>query len=220
MELDDLKALSREQSTRLEASVHLNTALMHQTNLGSADTSLHRLARSLWVETTALLAILIALGSFAADHFTQTRLLIPTIALDAYVLALLIANVRQLVALNGLNFDEPVVAIQLRLSRLRLLRVSTIMWMLLFGPLMWVPLIIVTFAVFGGDLYRFAAPPYLGANILLGLAVIALARWLSRRYGDRVNSSRTIRFVADAFAGRHLRAALDVVDNIERFETA
>ncbi|HEY6327454.1 MAG TPA: hypothetical protein VIW73_13200 [Candidatus Cybelea sp.] len=195
MEIQELKTLMEQSERRLAP--------------------LQRLKRGIVAELALNLVGLILIGSFAADHAREPRFLIPAVALGAYAVGLLIAGVRQIVAVAGVDYDEPVVTIQKRLEALRLLRVRTTLAVLLFAPLMWVPLLIVALrGFFGVDAYAIN-PAWLGANVLFGLAVIPAAVFLARRYGERLGWMRGL---TDAVAGRSLAGALDSLDSVRRFE--
>lgn len=219
MELDELKQLWRESNQKLEASMRLNTHLLQQANLGKTGDSLKRLARGLWFELGVNLVAVILLGSFAGDHVRESRFLIPAAALAVYAIALLVAGLAQLVDISGVDYDEPVVAIQKRLEQLRLRRIRATLWTLLFAPLMWVPLLIVVLqGLFGVDVYAAAGPGWLVANALFGLAVIPLSILIARRYASALERFSLTRALADAIAGRSLSAALASLDAIVRFE--
>ncbi|MGC9991275.1 MAG: hypothetical protein ABSD52_02595 [Candidatus Cybelea sp.] len=218
MELEELKALWKQNNRKLEASTRLNALLFAQWNLRKADTSLKRFARGITFELIVNLIGIGALGWFAADHAGEPKFFIPAAILDLYAIALVIAGARQLFELRSLDYDEPVVAIQSRLQRLRLARIRATMCTLLFAPLMWVPLLIVASRwLFGIDIYAAASPAWLAANAILGLAVIPLAIALAKTYGSRLERGTPMRFLADEIAGRSLTAALDDLAAIRRF---
>lgn len=219
MDIEELKELWGESNRRLEASTRLNTQLLAHANLDKAGTSLNRLARGIWFEVLLNFVALIALGAFAADHLREPRFFAPALALGAYALALLAAGVRQIVAIERIDYDAPVVAIQAQLERLRLARVRASIWTLLFAPLMWVPLLIVAArGLFGVDVYSAAAPGWLIANALFGLAVIPLAIAIARRFGGTIEGSAVVQRLAGTISGRNLTAALEAVDALRRFE--
>ncbi len=218
MELEELKALWNQSNRKLEASTRLNRLLLSQWNLRKTGTSLKRLARGIASELIVNLAGIFLLGWFAAGHAGEPTFFIPATMLDIYAIALVIAGARQLFALRSLDYDEPVVAIQSRLQRLRLARIRATMWMLLFAPLMWVPLLIVASRwLFGIDLYAVASPAWLAANAIFGLAVIPLAIAIAKTYGSKLERATPMRLVADEIAGRSLAAALDDLAAIRRF---
>jgi hypothetical protein len=218
MELDELKELWTQNNRKLEAGVRLNMLLLRQGNLSKAAGSLRGLSRGLTAELIITFACVLLLGSFAADHVHELRFFLPALALSIYAIALLVANVRQIVEINGLDYDEPVVAIQRKLGKLRLRRICTTLAMLLFAPLMWLPLLIVALRAFGVDVYAVTSGAWLAANAFFGLAVIPLAIWIAQRYGERLGRSTLMRSVGDAIAGHSLVAALDSLDAIRRFE--
>ncbi len=218
MEIQEVKDLWERSERRLAASLQLNARLLQQANLRTTAGSLRHLSRGLVAELAINFAALVLVGAFAADHAREPRFLIPAVLIGAYAIALLSAGVRQIVAIAGADYDEPVVAIQRRLETLRLLRVRTTLGVLLFAPLMWVPLLIVALRGFwGADAYA-AGSAWLAANVLFGVAVIPIAIFVARRYGHRLAPMTTMRRIADAIAGRTLAVALASLDAIQRFE--
>jgi hypothetical protein len=218
MELEELKHLWNESNRKLEASSRLNTLLFAQWNLRKADTLLKRLAGGTAFELIVNLIGIVLLGWFAADHVHEPRFFIPAAMLDVYAIALAVAGVRQVFELRSLDYDEPVVAIQDRVQRLKLARIRATMGTLLFAPLMWVPLLIVaTRGLFGIDIYAVASPAWLVANALFGLGVIPIAVVIARAFGPRLEHATAIRSLADQIAGRSLAAALDDLAALRRF---
>jgi hypothetical protein len=218
MEHDELKTLWAQSNRKLEASMRLNTVLLRQWNLRAVATSLGRLARGVTFELIVNLTAVVLLGGFIAAHAGEPQFAIPAIAIDVYAIALLVAGIRQLVAINALDYDEPVVAIQKRLEALRVFRIRTTLAILLFAPLMWLPIFIVAArALVGADVYA-AGPAWVLANVIFGLAVIPPAIFIAKRYGGRLARYSTMRAFADAITGRELAAALESLDSIQRFE--
>ena len=178
---------------------------------------LYQLRRGIVFELIVNLAGVVLIGAFIGDHARESKFLIPAIVLDAYAIGLVIATVRQLAMLGTVNFGEPVITVQRRLQQLRLLRIRTTLGMLLFAPLMWLPLLIVgARALWGADVYA-AGSAWLIANLAFGLAVIPLAIWLAKRYGARLQQSSALRALADEIAGRSLMAALRDLQMLREF---
>lgn len=174
MEPEDLKSVWNEYDRKLTASMRLNTALLQRANLGLVETSLHGMSRELVVELILNAGAILLLGSFAAYHIAQARFAIPAIVLDVYAIAVLVGNIAQLAQIHSIDYDEPVVAIQQRLQRLKIQRILTVKWLLLSAPLMWVPLLIVGLRALGVDAYAAFGARYLIVNVLFGVAVIPL----------------------------------------------
>ena len=221
MELDDLKTAWAEQSAALEASLRLNDLLVRQDNTRRAESRLGRLKRSIVIELVLDFVAVVALGAFAAGHAAHQAIAACAALLGLYGIAVAQGQIRQLVAIGAIDFDEPVVAIQRKLEKLRVTRIATIKWILLFAPLMWVPLaVVLARAALGVDLFAVLSPLYIAANVVFGLAVIPAAIWLTRRYADRLEGSGFVRALGREIAGSDLRAALEYLDTIDRFESA
>lgn len=217
MELDELKSLWPESAKALARSMHLNVLLLQQSNMRKVEGLLERLKRGIVFELALTIAGIVLIGWFAADN-PQPRFLIPAALIDLYAIGLAISNARQLAALNSVDFDEPVVAIQQRLEELRVARIRTTLGALLFGPLMWLPFCIIAMRLlFGVDVVAVANPGWLAVNVLFGFAVIPAAVIAARVAAPRLRSSGAIRYLADEIAGRNLTAALADLDSTRRF---
>ena len=219
MELDDLKQRWEAHDRKLDASIRLNTRLVHESVLGKAETALRRLSRWLWAELLLNLGAALLLGWFLADHFAEARFLVPAAMLHLCVIALVVASVRQLVAVSQVDYSAPVVVIQKRLETLRVERIRATKWTLLLAPLLWTPLLIVTLkGLVGVDSYATFGLAWLAANVLLGLLVIGAAVWVSRRYADRLERSPLMRRLLRDLAGYNLAAATGFLHSLSQFE--
>lgn len=219
MELAEMKNLWAQSNRKLEESVRLNVLLLQRCNLSRVDTLLARLGRGLIFELAMGVFAAGALAYFGYQHLREPQFLIPAVLLYLYALTYLIAVARQLAQVAGVDYDEPVLAIQKKLEELRLARVRTTLWALLFAPLMWLPILIVcAVGLFGLNVYEYANTEWLVGNVLFGLAVIPLAVFLARRYGPQLERSTAIRRLADAIAGQSLSDARASLDSIRRFE--
>jgi hypothetical protein len=220
MELDDLKRRWEDLDGKLDASLRLNARLLAGGTLGKAETAMRRLARWLGIELLVDLVAALWLGSFLAEHAAQVRFLLPALVLDLGVIGLLIAAVRQLVAIHRLDWSAPVVAIQQRLESLRVERLATTRITLLLSPLLWTPLLIVGLeSLLGVNAYELFSGAWLLANLLFGLAVIPIAIWASRSYADRLERSPLVRRLMRDLAGHNLNAASASLEELARFES-
>lgn len=218
MELDEMKNLWAQSNRRLEESMRLNVLLLQQSNLRKTGTLLGRLKLGLILELVVSVIAVGATAHFGYQHLSQPQFLVPAVLLYLYALTYSIAIGRQITQIAAIDYDEPVVAIQRKLEEFRLARIRTTLWALLFGPLMWLPILIVgMLGIFGVDIYAYATTAWLAANALFGLAVIPLAIFLARRYGPRLGSPVTRR-LAEAIAGQSISQALASLDTIRRFE--
>ena len=219
MELEDLKRRWEDQDRKLDAGIRLNTRLLHASVLGKAETSLRGLSRLLWFELLTNLLAAFWLGSFLANHVSEPRFVIPAAVLHLCVIALLLAGVRQLVALKAVDYGAPIVVIQKRLESLRIERIRTVTLTLLFAPLLWTPLLILALkGLFGVDAYAACGAPFLIANLLFGLLLIPLAVWISKRYEARMKRSPLVQSLMRNLAGKSLASAAAFLSSISEFE--
>jgi hypothetical protein len=216
MELDDLKKHWQERGG---ASLQLNAERLRAAALDRVRTSMDWLARGLWIEAALNAVAVLWLGSFAADHVTSPRFAVPAAALLAGTVALVASGLRQLVALRRMDYGLPVVPLQQQLEALRVRRIRAVTWTLLLAPLAWTPLLIVALKGFlGVDAYAALGAPWLASNALFGAAVLAAARWCSRRYADRMAGSPRVQRLMQTLAGHHMAAATAYLASLGELE--
>ncbi len=219
MEFDDFKLLWNEYDRKLAASLRLNTFLLQQANLGPVKGWMRTVVRGHVFELIVNAIAIFLIGSFAADHAGEARFLLPSVALGIYAVLLVAESIRQMVAIHAIDYEEPVVAIAKKLEQLRIKRIAIVKWTLFTAPLLWIPLLIVCLrGFFGIDAYAALGAGYLAANLALGLSIIPLALWVSRRYATRFERSSLVRSLMDDVTGRSLMAALESLSTIRRFE--
>jgi len=219
MELDDLRQAWEAHGRKLEDNSRLNRQILDQAISAKAETATRRLSRLLWIELLVNLGAAVWLGSFLADNVTVARYAIPAAAVDILVIALMMAGVRQLVAVKQIDYGQPVLIIQKRMESLRAERIRASMLTLVVAPLAWIPLLIVVLkGLFGVDAYATFSSAWLIANVVVGLLVVAVAVWASRRYAGRVTSSPSLRWLMNNLAGRNLQTTTTFLRSLAQFE--
>ena len=219
VEMDDLRKTWAEYDRKLDTNIRLSRQLLVATNLNRVRSPLRRLAFFLGVESVIQFAVVVALGSFIYENMATPRFALAGAALDVFAIAILIAMMRQIAGALQIDYDKPIAVIQKQLGKLRVLRIRYIQGIFLVATLVWTPLLIVALKGFWGlDAYRLFGTAYLVANVLVGVAIIPLAIWLSKKFGDRMGRSPMIqRFMRD-LAGYNLNAATGSLATLAKFE--
>lgn len=225
MELEDMRQAWERQVEKLDDGSHLDREVLRTVTAGRAETGMRRLSRLLWAELVINAVAAIWLGSFLADNLSVARYALPAAGVDVLVIALLMAGVRQLVAISRVDFGQPVLVIQQRLESLRAERIRATMGALVAAPLVWIPMLVIMLKGFlGVDAYAVFSPAWLVANVVFGLLVVAVAVWASRRYrgrmSGRMSKSSSLRWLTDNLAGRNLRTATAYLQSLAQFEAA
>jgi hypothetical protein len=219
MELDELKQKWAAHDRKLEVNIRLTRQLLTATKMNRARSALQRLAVILALESVVALAVIIVLGSFIGDHIAMVRFAVPAAALDLFEIASLIVLIQQIRRALYIDYSNPVAAIQKQLESLRMLQIRHFQWTLLLAPLLWTPLLIVALEGFlRVDAYKTVGAAYLLANLLFGLAIIPLAIWLSKKFGDRMDRSPKIQRLMKELAGYNLNAASGFLATLSEFE--
>jgi hypothetical protein len=219
MDLDELKQKWADYDRKLETNIRLSRQLLMATNLNRVRSPLRRLAFFQSLEAIFQFGVVVVLGSFIYDQISAPRFALPAAALDVFAIAILVAMIRQIAGALQIDYDRPIAVIQKQLADLRVLRIRYIQGIFLVATLAWTPLQIVALKGFWGvDAYKSFGAAYLVANLLVGLAIIPLAVWLSKKLGDRMGRSPFLqRFMRD-LAGYNLNAATSFLATISEFE--
>jgi len=220
MEFDELRELWKDLGTS-EEGVTIERRLLRSLGADRLRSGLAKLRLRLWLELLSAVPILLLTGSYLADNIGTVRYAVPAMMLHLAVLTAIIVPIRQLYVLGQLDFSDPVVAIQRRLSELRVSRVKVEGSALVLAPLLWTPLAIVgAHGLLGLDLYVGFGAPWIVANVALGVAVLLIALWAGRRHGACMARSPFWGRVADGLAGRSLVEAQGYLADVEAFERA
>lgn len=219
MELEELKEKWAEHNRKLEVNIRLTRQLLSASKMNRARSALQRLAFFLALESVIALAVIIVLGSFIGDHIAMVRFVVPAAALDLFEIATLFVLIQQIRLAVHIDYGKPVAAIQKQLESLRMLHIRHFQWTLLVAPLLWTPLLIVALQGFlRVDAYKTLGAAYLLANLLFGVAIIPLAIWLSKKFGDRMDRSPMIQRLMKELPGYNLNAASDFLATLSEFE--
>ena len=219
MELDDLKTQWEGLDAKLDAVVRLNRRVLDERILDKADKAMTRHVWALAAELALGVVTVLLTGSFVADHIREAPFLVPGLVLHVFVIAQLGMLVWQIVKTREIDYAAPLVEIQRRIETLRISMIRTTTWTFLLAPLLWAPLFIVALkGLFGVDAYAALGVPYIAANVVVGLAVIAGGLVVSRLFADRFSGSPFGRRLMRDLAGTNLAAATGFLESLSRFE--
>lgn len=219
MELDEMKTMWEAYDRKLDTSIRLSTKLLKAPVLRKAQTAMTRL-RVVWQIELALALIATALlAGFNVTHILHPRFVFPGLLLMIGAIVLVGVSIRRIMQIRAIDFSGAIVAIQKQLEAIRIAEIRATKWTLLVAPLAWTPFLIVMFqGLFGVDVYAVFPRAWLAGNVLFGLVVIVLERWISYRYAERMRgSSRLQRWMRD-ISGYNLSAATKFLRAAAEFE--
>ena len=217
--LDELKAKWEEHDAMLSECLRLNRELLTAMKLNDAESAVRKTAVYAAFEAAGWLAIVVWLGGFAASHFQQLGVALSAAAADVMCIGMLVALIRRIAGSLRIDYGQPVSTIQKSVEELRMLRIRTTQWGVLFGTVLWLPwLAVAAQAVFGVDVYKIASPAWLVANGLFGVVLMAVTMWVSKKYGERMQSAPWMRRLMMDLAGTNWNAAVRFVEGVKEFE--
>lgn len=216
MELDDLKARWQDLDRKLDATLHLNTRLVRNSMLGRTESALRNLT---WITSASIamtFLVLLAIGSFLADHILEVRFAAPALVLHISAIAMFAASIHELVTLRSVDYSAPVVSLQKKIETVRVSRIATTKWVFWLAPLLWLPMLIVFLkAILGIDLYAIASPAWLISNFVFGVLFLVAMIWIARHVPVQ---SPFMQRLLDDIAGRNVTRARAALEDVAAFE--
>ena len=223
MDLDDLKTEWAKRDQALQQSLKQQTTLMRDMLVEKQLGKLRRHQIVGVIEFLFYLVFIIGFGAFLASTWGRWEFFIPALFLDIWTIAMGALTLAERTRLQEVDFTAPVLEIQKRLAALQAERARAFQWAFLTGQVLWwIPFVIVLFWGFLHiDLYRVSAfmPVFIMSNIVVGLALIPVLWWVSRRLGPWLAQSTIGRSVLDGVTGRDLAEARAIAQRQARFET-
>ena len=218
MDIDELKTAWRALDERVSQSLALNLQTRRDYTMDRARASLNVLAWSPRGNLAMNVIAAVVDGAFLARHMHEARFAVPAALLLGVAIVAIVWHARQLALLSRIDYSGPVVTIQRTLAEVYAMRVRESRWILVSGPLLWTPGLIVVAGLIGIDLYAVVNGLWIIVNLLFGAAVLAAGFWFSRRYAAQLKESTAAKRMADSFAGASLTRAMKLVDEISEFE--
>ncbi|HZZ64353.1 MAG TPA: hypothetical protein VFE17_02555 [Candidatus Baltobacteraceae bacterium] len=219
MESPDLREAWAALETHLAHTERLNDLLVAQSMTARAKAPLAREQRLLGLEIVLNYIALIAIGSFAADNFSHRVVFLSAVILGVALIVANVVTIGILVGIRSIDFDEPVVAIQSVLERMKMRRSALVAAELLTAPLLWTPLLVVALTLMHVDAVRVLGVPYLAANVAVTAAIAAGVWMAAHLLARREGGSRWMTRAADILSGRSYRDSSDFLDTIDRFQS-
>lgn len=219
MELDEMKIMWEAYDKKLDTSIRISKELLKAPVLRKARGAATRLL-IVWQIELALACIALALiGGFTWTHILHPRFVFSGLLLMILTIVLVSTYVRRIMALRAIDFGGPIIASQKQLEAIRIAEIRATKWTLLLAPLAWTPFMVVLFqGLFHVDVFATFPLAWLLGNVAFGLFVIALERWISYRYAERMqNSPRLQRWMRDV-NGYNLKAAMSFMRRAAEFE--
>jgi hypothetical protein len=217
MELDDLKTAWKSLDRKLELDNALRLAELRDRK---AERMRHSLRPLAWGQSLQMLfgAVVMFMGAACwARHLDNGLLLACGLVVHAYGLAVVIAAGNVVAKAREIDLGEPVVAIQLRLARLRAAhalsgRIGGHPWWVLWMPML-VVLIGLSYPVLPAALH---VASWIWEGLAIGVAALA-GTWLFHRWAHQPQRAELGRRMDDYFAGSALRRAQAELDELARF---
>lgn len=215
-ELDDLKSAWQTLNRTLERQ---NALALHQFRVKKLDRfriGFRPLVVGQIIQIIAGAILALMGGSFWASHLGSAHLMIYGVSVHLYGIMLIVFAARDLYLIKQFDYAAPVLGLQKQIADLREWHRRAGLWFGMTGCFIWIPLLLMFFYRLGADVWV-RNPDVVGWFILSGfisLGVLIAVLALSKRPGKE----KFARSLDDSSAGRSVRRAQSLLEELERFE--
>ena len=216
IELDDLKLVWQSLSRNLERQNALTLLQLRESKLARFRSGFRPLVIGQIIQIIAGAFLAICGGSFWVDHLGVAHLMTSGISVHLYGIMLIVFAARDLFLIKRFDYAAPVLELQKKIAELRNWHQRAGLWFAIAGCFIWIPLILMIFHGLGVDVWR-RNPAVVGwflVSSLICLGVVYAIVAVSRRPGKEAFARR----LADSSAGRSVRRAQTLLDEITEFE--
>ena len=215
-ELDDLKSTWQTLNRNLERQHALALHQFRENKLTRFRSGFRLLVTGQIIQIICGALLALAGGSFWAGHLGSAHLIIYGVSLHLYGLMLIVFAVRDLYLIKQFDYAAPVLVLQKHIAALRDWHVRAGFWFGIIGCVIWIPLMLMIFYWLGTDVWE-RNPEVVGwffLSALICLASVYALIAISRRSGREDLAKK----MEDSSAGRSIRRACSLLEEIERFE--
>lgn len=216
MELDELKETLRSMEARLAEESALNLEMRIERKRARVQASLWPLYMTHGVELLLGLGLALIAGSFWVNSIDQPHMLIAGLIVHIYAVAMMALGGLTLYLLLKVDFGEPVVTIQERLTRLRRAHIRNSLIIGLPWCFLWIPFGMLLFGMLGFDIYANFSHAWFFSNVAVCLAILLFLLWRCRGLWYR-SSDAAARKLDETWAGRRLVNVQSFLDELAEF---
>lgn len=224
MDSQDMKDMWQAYDKKLDRQIQLNTKLLKRMDMDRTRTALSKFMRTPVLGTVIGLVMQMILGWFIYNHLDQPYFAGTAGLIYLFALGQTIFSIYQSSQMLQLDYDAPVVEIQKKLERIKILRVRYLTITRFAYALLWVPVLIVgAKLLFDADLFAHLDNTWLLIQMSIGLVCVGFGIWLSKRAAEQKVTSPLLHKILNNISinditGRSLASAVTFLHDIEAFE--
>ena len=219
MQIDDLKQAWATLGTRLDKSLAIHERVQEVAMRRQVRRALMPYIFWRTLEVILGIAVLLVVMPVMTAHLAEPLYVIVTAAVAVFTVGITALSMFLLVHYLKLDYGGPITGIQRDVERIRLVEYRAIKWAVLGGVVVWLPVGLILFeALTGVAALARVDLPWLVANLLFGLIVLAVGMVLSKKHVERPDLAPWAQRLLNAVSGRGLRSAATHLAELSRFE--
>lgn len=210
MDFESLQRAWTAHGAALERATAVNERALRELLVRRARVGLLPYAGFRVVEAALAAVALGAAARLLFERFDDARYVTVAGAVAVYAAAFGAFAVRLLVGALRLDGAAPVAALQRDVETLRVVEYRALLWAVLGGAVVWLPLPLMLLEILGArGLIGRVDGPWLAGNVVVGIAALVAGVTWSKRVVERPNAPPWARRLVDAVTGRGLRRAAE-----------
>lgn len=218
MQLDDMKAAWATHGEQIDRLLDVNEHLLRDVTMRKVRSSLIPYLAWRAFEAAIGVAMTVLCGMVLSRHLDQVLYVTIVGAVLLFALFMTATTIALMVRATRLDHGQQVSDVQHAVAKLKLAEFHTFKWALLGGVVLWLPVILVLAEAFVGAHVLAQVPlAWLLANVVFGLAVLALGQFLAKKYVDCTARMPWQQRLLDYASGRQLTTISGHLDELSAF---
>ena len=218
MEAGELKRILAAYDTKLDKKLSLNVASLKSINLDKSEKSTQSILKYRIIEIVIFSLLAIFIGNYTAVNWSQTHLAVSGIIVGVFTLIALSGSIGQVVLLQQIDFEKPIVDIRKKIELVNTHGLLFIKLMFLSTPIWWSYLVVGSDYLFNIDLYNNMDSDFVLKYLMVNSLLIIPMIWFLNKLTYQNLNVKWVRKTLGFFVGTKTMKALDFLKDIEEFE--
>ena len=218
MEAEELKRILVAYDDKLDKKLNLNVAALKDMNLEKTKQNTQAVLTYRIVEIVAFGLLALFLGSYIANHWQSTHLVISGIIVGVFTLIALAGSIGQVTLIKQIDYAKPIVEIRKKIELINSHGLLFVKLMFLSAPIWWSYVVVGSDQLFNVDLYVHMDADFVIKYLAINALLIVPLVWFLTKLNYKNLHIKWVRKTILLFTGSKTMKALDFLNTIEKFE--
>lgn len=215
--MEELKHIWKEQEKKIDRNWQLNVEMLRNTNLDKAKSKMNSLTWITAITLSFYLLMAMFFAIFAFKNLQTAHIAISGFVLTIWSLLIAVGAIKQLSAIQKIDYTEPIPILQKKLESLKLIILKYLQLAQWIIPLYLAFVVFWVKVLFNFDIIVNAGKTWLIVQLILSISLIPLSVWLHKKLSPKNISKKWVSSILKG-AGSQVSEAIEFIKRIDEFK--